>query len=272
MVCIVKVIVYVWQEDFGLGHASMNIMGADDNQTYVSFWPGDERKKIKYVFGGEHRSKMIEKYSEDRDLIGKEADIVIDIYNLPNPKNYRITSYKTSWETGERKIPWSLMGTNCCYVVIDNLKDISGISPPEKWKSWHGISTPINVINYANFINKTFTKELTLQRIEYSINKNEVECKAFIVNARNSETSESLQLKLWATTSLFDGKHIEGYVFAKTHIEPLKAGNRFTIESKVDYDKPPAGEYYVVATLNEHEGGDKWPIHDWIYINKMHRF
>ncbi len=123
-----KVRIYIW---FGKpGHVSMEII-EETESIYVSFWPFHRKKKnMIESFRNRKSSVMPESYYEESHLeseyIGRQADETILLKNLPNPKHLRIKSFRVYWENKS----WQLIGRNCCYVVIDNLEDLSGVPRP----------------------------------------------------------------------------------------------------------------------------------------------
>ncbi|WP_414543805.1 hypothetical protein [Nostoc sp. CCY0012] len=274
MVCISKAIVYVWKHNvlnFDLGHASLSIRGADGSSSYLSFWPNTSRKKDLQHLWKSSDPYIPKNYPEDCTKITRPADEIINIPNLLNPNKYSIDSYTTAWE----KQKWDITSSNCCYTVIDNLKDMSGISPPQP-QSWHGIYTPKDVIKYAEMIRlHALKRDLGIHgNVSYEIIDPHVEITVDkLINNRNSGTSKTLRLIFWATESPFDGKEIDkGHIFAETRFDPLKGGwNYYDIKHTVTYCRPPRGKYYVLVTLNEDNENGKWPIYDWVYFdNKLY--
>ncbi|BAY21507.1 hypothetical protein NIES2100_12610 [Calothrix sp. NIES-2100] len=270
MVYIAEVKVYVWQGKEGLdfGHASMKITGVDGSYTYVSFYPGDTPKKEWKHLWKTSKGNIVEKYDEDCYQMKRNADKIIVIPNLPNPKNYSIAYYKNIWQTSL----WKLFGTNCCHVVINNLQWMSGIEFATSQYSWHPAWSPQDVINYANHLcSQAFPKPSTIEGLGYTISGSTVKIRADkLVNNRKGGTSGTLKLKLWATSSPNDIANINdnGHIFAETQFDTLEGGYHYpNIEHNVPYQRPPAGTYYIVATLHEYETENKWPIYDWVSVN-----
>ncbi|MFL9458101.1 hypothetical protein AB0758_44635 [Tolypothrix bouteillei VB521301_2] len=267
MVCIAEAIVYVWLGDDidDFGHASLNILGTDGTFAYCSFWPSKSPKKDFKHLWKTCMGYFPERYEEDCDRIERTANYIIQIFNLPNPYGYSIISYKSAWQ----KIKWDLTGSNCCYAVIENLRSMSGFSPP---KSWHGIYHPKQVIKYAQDLQfKSLNKSLAIARpISYKISGSTVEIKVCqIRNNRVNGISGKLRLRLYAITSIFDGKNISGHVFAETEFQPLQGGYCYNnITKTVPYHKIITGKYHVILTLDEYDDKkDGWFFYDWVYFN-----
>lgn len=262
MVYVAEVKVYVWHKEKLVGHASMDIKGSDDSRTYVSYWPSELKKEIKHLWRTTN-NRMVESYEEDCSEIGRSADTIITIYNLHT--SHSIAFYKNRWQG----LPYNLVKTNCCVVVIDNLNFMSGIENTSP-QSWHPVWSPQDVISYAKLLkSKAFPKPLIIDgTVEYTINGSNVEIRVDkIVNNRNSGTSRTLKLQFWAIKSPYNGGNIDGHVFAETQLEALKSGDSYSdIKRSVTYNRPSARISYVVTTLHEYDNNDEWPIYDWVNL------
>lgn len=91
-----------------------------------------------------------------------------------------------------------------------------------------------------------------------------------IDNDRWGGRSGTLQLRLWATDSPYDGGEISGYVLAKEILDPLQGGSyRYDIDFWTDYTVPPSGYYYITLTLEEYDNGN-WPIVNWVTFDDLY--
>lgn len=77
-----------------------------------------------------------------------------------------------------------------------------------------------------------------------------------IDNSAGKASTGTLQVKLWATKSLYKGGSISGHLLASYKLEPLKAGQFYRdVRKVVAYTPPPVkGTYYITLTLSEYTG------------------
>lgn len=87
---------------------------------------------------------------------------------------------------------------------------------------------------------------------------------AQIHNYRESGTSGSLRLQIWATVDPYDpSTNITGYVIGTANLRPLAAGaDFFNVVKRAGYRRPPAGYYFTTVTLEERYSGGSWLIID----------
>lgn len=77
-----------------------------------------------------------------------------------------------------------------------------------------------------------------------------------IDNSAGKASTGTLQVKLWATSSLYQGGTISGHLLASYKLEPLKAGQFYRDVRKVVPYTPPSvkGTYFITLTLSEYTG------------------
>ena len=92
----------------------------------------------------------------------------------------------------------------------------------------------------------------------YTIQSNSITFGAAAVrNRRSGGTSGTLKLKVWATTTPYQGGTISGYVLASVTLGQLTGGYSYTSLSYTrSLDVPPAGTYYITMTVTEYNGQD----------------
>lgn len=87
---------------------------------------------------------------------------------------------------------------------------------------------------------------------------------AQIHNGRESGTSGSLRLQIWATEEPYDGvSDLVGFVIGTANLRPLAAGgDYFNVSKRVGYHRPPPGYYFTTITLEERYSDGSWLIID----------
>jgi hypothetical protein len=87
---------------------------------------------------------------------------------------------------------------------------------------------------------------------------------AQIHNGRESGTSGSLRLQIWATEAPYDGTNdLVGFVIGSASLRPLVAGgDYFNVVKRTTYRRPPPGYYYTTITLEERYSDGTWLIID----------
>ena len=87
---------------------------------------------------------------------------------------------------------------------------------------------------------------------------------AQIHNGRESGTSGSLRLQIWATEEPYDGVNdLVGFVIGTANLRPLVAGeDYFNVAKRVGYHRPPPGYYFTTITLEERYSDGSWLIVD----------
>jgi len=95
------------------------------------------------------------------------------------------------------------------------------------------------------------------ERVEFLIER--------VQNERESGKSGKLRVKLWATSTPYNGGLLQGYPMAKKKLGRLPGGTYFSdFYGKNSFNAPPPdAEYYVTMTLEEYVQG-KWEIVDFI--------
>ncbi|HWN95779.1 MAG TPA: hypothetical protein VNT99_12150 [Methylomirabilota bacterium] len=93
-----------------------------------------------------------------------------------------------------------------------------------------------------------------------------------ISNDRDSGRSGSLRLRLWATTSPYDGGSIFGYVLGTKKLKPLY-GNQYysSLVQPTTFRRPRSGYYFTTLTLEEFTS-DGWVIVDYVTFPGLTRF
>ena len=77
-----------------------------------------------------------------------------------------------------------------------------------------------------------------------------------VVNYRDSGTSGTLRLQIWATRTAYSGGRISGNVLGSVTLGTLKGGYYYpNINKTGTYRKPPNGTYYITMTLEESQRG-----------------
>ncbi len=93
-----------------------------------------------------------------------------------------------------------------------------------------------------------------------------------ISNDRVSGRSGSLRLRLWATSTPYEGGTIRGYIMGTKSFRALDAGYYYyDIAKTVTFTRPPRGYYYTTMTLQEYSGG-RWYIVDYVTFSGRTRF
>jgi hypothetical protein len=92
-----------------------------------------------------------------------------------------------------------------------------------------------------------------------------------ILNARESGRSGILRLRLWATSTRYNGGDdiLQGYPMMTKRVGRVNAGQYISNYSRgTTFHPPPPGEYYVTMTLEEYVSG-LWNIVDYItFVDK----
>lgn len=93
-----------------------------------------------------------------------------------------------------------------------------------------------------------------------------------ISNDREFGRSGSLRLRLWATTTPYDGDSIYGYVLGTKKLKPLYAGYYYgNLVRTTGFRRPPSGYYYTTMTLEEFTISG-WVIIDYVTFSGYTRF
>lgn len=80
---------------------------------------------------------------------------------------------------------------------------------------------------------------------------------AAVTNNRSGGTSGTLRLKMWATSTPYQGGTISGYLLASQTLGQLSGGYQYTSLSYTkSLEVPPAGTYHITMTVTEYDGQD----------------
>ena len=85
-----------------------------------------------------------------------------------------------------------------------------------------------------------------------------------ILNTRATGRTGVLRIRLWATTTPYDGSFLSGYPMATVRVGRVYAGFFLPdFDRRTFFRAPPTGEYFVTMTLEEFSGGG-WNIRDYV--------
>jgi hypothetical protein len=109
----------------------------------------------------------------------------------------------------------------------------------------------------------------------YQINGNQIEIDAARIenNDYYGNTSGSLRLQVWATSSPYYGGQIYGYVLGTRNLDEQLGGNQYYygISGSVPFNEPPSGDYYITMTLEEYNYGS-FVIRDYVTFDNTKSF
>jgi len=99
---------------------------------------------------------------------------------------------------------------------------------------------------------------------KWSISSGSATLSAEKISNNGSQTSGSLRLRLWATSSPFSGGTISGYVLATSaSLNPIEAGYYYSdLNLRGAFRRPPKGWYYTTLTLEQYTSSG-WQIFDY---------